>query len=174
MPKVKAHELSKMQHKMPIRYYAEILTPGQCRDNFKIWRGMWMLGLSRQPRDSESSDGGLDATGEKCFAVLCRRLSVSDVTETRYFGTAEKEFLAGDCYVLTVDWEWTATNVRHGNVDLGEIENLQRQPVSDEYFLQHDFLIRDAYLMLGSTGDAVYSPDDCIRLNVVNGFKCIE
>ena len=169
---------SLMTTELPIRYAAVISTAGQCRDNLKTWRGAWMFALEGEPPNAEESDGDDEAGPlRRCQAVLSHRSSVGSATECRWYGTARYEYYAGDFACVCVTWEFGAdsvpvqTDVAVAPSTLGAepLEGLQTPGV-----LKHGFLIRRGYLMLGEVGDAVNSPDNCIRLDVVEHCESIE
>ena len=136
-----------------------------------------------------------DTESTPCYAVLSYRSGANEILETRYFGTATRIYLCGTADFLHVDWQWRKIGLHYEKVDLGERPEEMGgglaacEPLSSpddggggvganggisSDVLQHDFLIRSRYLMLGETGNAVDSPDNCIRFDIVNGFQTIE
>ncbi|GCA62031.1 hypothetical protein KIPB_000762 [Kipferlia bialata] len=163
---------------LPIRYSANIQCGGQCRQNLSMWRGVWTLSISAEPVQEGLEDGG-----SPCMAVLTYQPGPKDTTQTRWYGTASRDYVCGDYDFLTVDWTACATGVRTSAAlsclpaDLGA-ENLSENALPPA--LQHAFLIRNRYLMWGETGNALDpgtdhdgngTADNCIRLDVVAGYR---
>ena len=162
----------------PIRYAADIQSPGQCRDNLKKWRGSWLLALeSTPPQEDEDEDADIaaaDSAVEQCRAVLTHRSKATDATETRWFGTAMQTYLCGDFAFVTVNWSQRAQGVSAN-------EGLDASPAVEDITAAQDhpagggaFLLRSGYLMWGDVGNAVDTPDDCIKLSVASGYKAVE
>ena len=149
-------------------------------------------------------DTAAHTTGEKkknrkkknlCHAVLAYRTSAKDATETRYFGLANREFLCGDIVTVDVEWRSCGRGVKT-DVDMGvSAEELGAVPIVGKNAAGschaelngagetcgdrsvergHDFLIRPGYLMYGVFGNAAEGCDDCIRLDVVEGFGSVK
>jgi hypothetical protein len=149
--------------------------PLLARNNLKAWRGVWKLALEGQPPDAEQSD---EAGLTRCQAVLSHRSNAGSATDSRWYGAAEYVFLAGDFATVCVNWEFHVAAVPV-SIDLACIPStLGATPFegsqAPSVLSKHDFLIRSGYLVFGATGDAVSSPDDCIRLDVVTGFQSLD
>eukprot|EP00747_Dinoflagellata_sp_TGD_P000737 gnl/TRDRNA2_/TRDRNA2_100966_c0_seq2.p1 gnl/TRDRNA2_/TRDRNA2_100966_c0~~gnl/TRDRNA2_/TRDRNA2_100966_c0_seq2.p1 ORF type:complete len:183 (-),score=22.06 gnl/TRDRNA2_/TRDRNA2_100966_c0_seq2:269-793(-) len=101
---------------MPIRYSADIQTPGQCRGNLKAWRGVWTLALSAQPPDTsddeeEETVDRKDTTEVAVDAVLTHRASTKATRETRFFGKAVRQYLCGNYLFVSIDWRYRKNDV---------------------------------------------------------------
>lgn len=162
---------------LPVRYAADIRTAGQCRGNLSVWRGIWRLALAGQPPDTEEGlealEGGALAP-TPCAVVLAHRATANAPTETRWFGAATRQYYCGDVVCVCVDWQQQCTAVP-ASTDLavvapavgGAVAPAPSAGAARPLALQHDLLIRDAYLLLGESGSN--DKDHCIKLELVAG-----
>jgi hypothetical protein len=138
-----------------------------------------VLGASPPPRSTTT-------------AVLTHRRLPHGSTETRWWGTSTSSYACGDFSFINVVWKQRAHSVPRGT-DLrtspAQLEAAAIAPddgsggdplilnpaaaCTQNGTLCSSFLIRERYLMWGDLGNAVDSPDNCIRLDVTPGYKSV-
>ena len=167
---------------LPVRYSADIRTGGQCRNNLAAWRGVWSFALAGQPPENREEPGPAGAPEPPpCAVVLAHRRVRAAATETRWYGSATRQFYCGDVACIRVEWRRRCTDVPVSS-DLGaapaprvfggsapaaatvaDVTDDTDAPTA----LQHGLLIRDGYLLLGDS--RTFEHDDCIKLELVAG-----